>query len=345
MVRCKPTMSRPAHDPPRAEAASEESRTAWTRYWQAGALHSCATSFAGNYEGPIADFWRRVFGGLAAGERVLDIACGNGPLAKLLIETRPEPSITCDCVDLAPVAPAWVGTLPPVQRGRVRFFGDTRAEALPFERGSFALAVSQFGLEYSALAESVPEILRVLARPSRLAAVVHHVESHPVRLAAEELRHVQWALQAEGLVASAGAMLRPMAQAGTEAGRRALAADTAALRLRDRFNAQQRELTDRAAASSCPDLLFELRTAIASALEIARARGEAAGRNALRGIEQAVRDDRARLADMQAAAMDAARLHSTLERLGDRARREVAPIEHAGHLMGWSVLVSLPASG
>jgi len=338
-------MSRPPQDAPRTDPASSESRTAWTRYWQAGALHSCATSFSGNYEGPIADFWRRVFAGLVAGDRVLDVASGNGPLAKLLIETRAEPSITCDCVDLAPVAPEWLNALPPVQRDRVRFFGHTRAEALPFDRGRHALAISQFGLEYSTLSESMPELLRVLARPARVAAVVHHADSRPVRLAAEELRHIEWVLQADGLVASARAMLRPMAQAGTEAGRRALASDTAALQMRERFNAQQRLLSDRAATSLCPDLLFELRAAIASALEIARSRGEAAGHDALQGIEQAVRDDRARLDDMQRAAMDETGLRSALRLLGEQARHEVAPIEHAGHLMGWSVLVALPGPG
>lgn len=326
-----------------ASPDAEESRRAWNHYWKAGHLHSCATSFGGNYEGPIADFWRRVFAGLAPGDRVLDIASGNGPLAQLLIEARKEPSIACDCVDLAPVAPAWVGALPPSHRGRVSFFGETRAEALPFGSGTYALAISQFGLEYSTLNDSVPELLRVLARPSRLAAIVHHVDSRPVRLATEEARHIDWTLQPEGLLACAFSMLRPMAQAATEAGRRALASDAVALATRERFNAVQRDLTGRATASSCPDLLYELRDAIASVLELARTRGEAAAKTALRGIELAVLDDRARLRDMRAAAMDETKLRSTLAQLGPAAPPIVDRLEHSGHLMGWSVEVALPA--
>lgn len=349
MVRWAPTMT---HAPDKAvtadpattaPAASEDSRRAWTHYWSSGALHSCATSFGGNYEGPIADFWRRVFASLGAGDRVLDIASGNGPLAQLLIQSRAEPSITCDCIDLAPVAPTWLGALPPTQRARLRFFGETRAEALPFEPGSYALAVSQFGLEYSALADSMPELRRVLARPSRLAAIVHHVDSRPVRLAAEELRHIEWALQPGGLFVCARGMVRPMAQAATEAGRRALAADAEALAMRGRFNAVQRDLSDRAAASFCPDLLHELRSAIASVLEIARTRGEGEAQAALRGVEVAVRDDRARLRDLGAAAMDEARLRAVLRQFDPDARPVIGLVEHGGHLMGWAVELSLPA--
>lgn len=338
-------MSGHAEELSQGPAASDESRYAWARYWHTGALHSCATSFDGNYEGPIAEFWRGVFAGLLAADQVLDVGCGNGPLAKLLIETRPEPSICCSCVDLAPVAPDWLDAVLPTQRQRVRFFGGTRAEAMPFADGRFALAISQFGLEYSDLAASVPELLRVLARPSRLAAVVHHVGSHPVRLAGEELRHVEWVLQAEGLIACAFGMLRPMALAATEAGRRTLATDAAALQMRERFNAQQRELSERASASFCPDLLFELRTAVASVIEMARTRGEGAARAALHGVEQAVRDNGVRLRDMRNAAMDETRLRSTLALLTPRAQCEVARLEHAGHLMGWSVRAALPAAG
>lgn len=320
---------------------AEGSRLAWTRYWQAGALHSCATSFTGNYEGPIADFWRAVFARLAPGDRVLDVASGNGALARLLLDTRQEPSISCDSVDLAPVAPAWLGTLPSSQGARVRFFGSTRAEELPFADGTYALATSQFGLEYTELDRSVAELRRVLRRPAALAAVIHHVGSRPLQMAAEELRHVDWVLQPEGLLACAFEMLEPMARAATEAGRRSLASDANARHARDRFNACQRELSDRASRSACPDLLIELRGAIATVIEMAVARGEAEARAALEGVRQAVADDRARLHDMGRAAMDEAKLRALLHGLGPPASHRVAPLEHSGHLMGWAVQATL----
>lgn len=321
---------------------NEATRHAWARYWQTGALHSCATSFAGNYDGPIGAFWRDVFGALAPADRVLDVASGNGPLAQLLLATRSESAITCDSVDLAPVSPPWLAQLPPARRARVRFFGGTRAEALPFDDGGHALAVSQFGLEYSDLEGSVPELLRVLARPGRFAAVMHHAESRPVALATEEAQHIAWALApGGGLFACATAMLRPMSRAATEAGRRALATDAAALAARERFNTCQRELTDRAARSPCPDLLFELREAIAVVMETAARHGEAAARTRLAGVEQAVRDDGARLADLRGAALDEAAMQSLLARFGRDAQHHVEPLRHGGHLMGWAVRITL----
>ena len=344
MVRWKPTMTSDLMEPmppPRPSQGEDESRLAWARYWQAGALHSCATSFSGNYDGPIADFWRSVFAPLSPGDRVLDVASGNGALARMLIDTRTEASITCDSVDLAPVTPAWLSALPPGQAARVRFFGSMHAEALPFTEGTYALAISQFGLEYTDLDRSVPELLRVLRRPATFAAVIHHIGSRPLQMAAEELRHIAWALQPDGLMARASRMLEPMARAATEAGRRSLATDAGALDAREQFNACQRELSDIASRSPCPDILYELREAIATVISTATARGEQVARTALQGVGQAVADNRARLTDMGRAAMDEPKLQSLLLRLGPSTAQRVVRLDHSGHLMGWAVQVTL----
>ena len=72
----------------------------WSRYWSRGALHSCTGSFGDAYEGPIADFWRQGFGALAQGARVLDIASGNGPVPKLLLDLKGRSDLSCDAIDL-----------------------------------------------------------------------------------------------------------------------------------------------------------------------------------------------------------------------------------------------------
>ena len=33
----------------------------WSRLWQTGVLHSCATGIQGNYDGAILAFWQRQF--------------------------------------------------------------------------------------------------------------------------------------------------------------------------------------------------------------------------------------------------------------------------------------------
>lgn len=328
-----PTVSPPADDP--------ALRDAWARYWTTGALHSCATSFAANYDGSISSFWRDAFDPLVGGSRVLDIATGNGALPKLLVESTADATITCDAVDLAPVAPSWLVLLPVAQRGRARFHAGTPAESLPFESARFALAISQFGLEYTDLDRSIAELLRVMQRPSRVALVVHHAGSRLVEMAVEERRHIGWMLESGGLFECTGRILELMARAATAQGRAALANDKAAAAARETFNARQRELSTRAAGSPCPDLLFELRDAIAATVGTATRDGEAAAAAQLEAVRQAVSDNDLRLADLGRAALDENGVSAMLARFGGVRRPQVESLLQDGHLVGWAVRLAL----
>src|SRR5690606_27813515 len=78
---------------------------AWSDYWASGRLHSCATSFQGNYAGAIGGFWRAALSSLPAHSRVLDLATGNGAVPALLWDLH-RGAAQVDAVDLAHVAPA-----------------------------------------------------------------------------------------------------------------------------------------------------------------------------------------------------------------------------------------------
>lgn len=312
---------------------------AWAGYWRSGALHSCATSFQGNYGGAIAAFWRAAFDGLEAGDRVLDLAAGNGALSQLLVEHRAEADIGCDAVDLAPVAPAWVAALPAAQRERLRFHGGTPAEALPFEAGRFALVVSQYGLEYTDLESSVAELLRVLRRPARAALLVHHAASRPVGLAHDEIGHLDWLLAPDGLLDTAAAMLPLLARASTADGRAALAQDAPALARRRRFNELQQALARRASGAPCPDVLFETREAIAVLLDIAARRGAAEAQARLPALREALAHSRVRLADLCRCALDEAAVTALGQRFATLGAARIEPLHEAGWLMGWTLRI------
>jgi SAM-dependent methyltransferase len=312
---------------------------AWASYWRSGALHSCASSFQGNYGGAIAAFWRGVFDGLRPGDRVLDLAAGNGALSQLLIEHRAETDIGCDAVDLAPIAPAWVAALPVSQRERLRFHGDTPAEALPFEAGRFALAVSQYGLEYTDLDASVAELLRVLRRPARAGLLVHHAASRPVGLAHDEIGHIDWLLAPDGLLDTGAAMLPLLARASTAEGRAALAQDAQALARRRRFNDLQQELARRAAGAPCPDVLYETREAVAALLDIAARRGAADAQARLPALREALAQSRVRLADLCRCALDEAAVHALAQRFAALGAARIEPLHEAGWLMGWTLRI------
>lgn len=320
-------------------APTDDRRAVWSRYWAGGALHSCGGSFDGNYAGEIRGFWREAFAPLEAGARLLDLATGNGPIPKLMLELRPGVDLQCDAVDLASVAPAWPQSLPAAERARLRFHQGVQAEHLPFADASFDLVVSQYGLEYSDLGRSVPELLRVLKPGGRVRLLVHHADAVPVVLAAEELRHLDWLQAPDGLLAAAGTMLAPMARAATPEGRAALRDDPAAQAARRDFDRRQVERETRAAGSSCPDVLNEVAGWIVQAFQAAHTGGEAQGQAALTGIRQALDDSRLRLQELCDHALDEMAAKALCRQLEDQGKRSASaePLLQQGRLMAWAI--------
>jgi SAM-dependent methyltransferase len=319
---------------------SDTRQAVWSRYWSHGAAHSCGGSYGNRYEGALAQFWRAAFGGLKDGARVLDICTGNGPLPQLLLDMHKGSSISCDAIDLAVLAPEWYGKLPEAQRAQVRFHGQQAAEQLPFSDHSFDMVVSQYGLEYTDLAGSVPELLRVLAKDGKVRLIAHHVDARPVRLAVTELAHLGWLQQPQGLLEVAAAMIEPMARAGTAEGRASLAGDQRANALRDQFNDLQSGLSALADASDCPDVLIETRHAIAAVFEGAMREGRAHGEQLLADLRQQQSDSALRLQELCDYALDdkaAGQLCKTLT--GDDGKVVLDPVSDQGVLMGWCISV------
>lgn len=305
----------------------------WSRYWASGALHSCGGSFDGNYGGPLAAFWHEAFAALPPGARVLDLACGNGPLAQLMLGTPGAAGLRYDGVDLAQVQPAWASAWP-----QLHFHPRTAAEALPFDDAAFHLVISQYGLEYAELGRALPELQRVRAPRSSVRLVMHHADSLPVQLAREEIGHLSWALSPQGLLAAADAILEPLARAQTDAGRRSLAQDRSASLAREAFNAAQDAINQRLQGTNCPDVLHEMRTAIARPLEHATAQRLPPARAALEALRLQLDDALLRLQElcMHALGEPAARaVAGALQRAGEVST--LKPLADGGRLLGWAL--------
>lgn len=322
----------------------DERRAVWTRYWSQGATHSCGGSYGSRYEGALAQFWRAAFATLAPGARVLDIATGNGALPQLLADFDPEGRLACDAVDLAALAPAWFDQLPPARRASLHFHGQQAAEALPFGDGVFDLVMSQYGLEYTDLARSVPQLLRVCAPGGKVRLVCHHSAARPVQLAHTELAHMAWLAAPRGLLDTAQAMIGPVARAATPEGRAALAGDAAAQAARERFNELQTELEQQAQGSNCPDVLFEVRQALGAILHLAMREGGARAQDALALLRAQLADAALRLEELRDYALGAdaaAALGKTLAQGGGTL--EIGPILDQDVLMGWTISVDRAA--
>lgn len=228
-------------------------RAAWTSYWATGGLHSCTGSFSGNYSGAIGAWWTARFARLRPGQRLLDLATGNGPLPLMLRAQCQSDGLEVDAVDLAKVAPAWFD---PARDHGIRFHSGVAMEALPFGDASFDLVVSQFGFEYARREPALRECLRVCRPDGGLALVMHHAGSVLVEVGRSELAN-QALLQAPGGLLEAAAAVLPWfarARAGED-----LRGNPQALACREAYNAAVSDLAEHIDRSRAPDLLVETR--------------------------------------------------------------------------------------
>ena len=315
-------------------------RDAWTRFWRAGALHSLAGSFQGNYSGAIRAFWEQTFAPLGPDHRVLDIGTGNGALPALLCELRGDALPRVDAIDLASPDPAWLASAPAAWRERVGFHSGVPAEDTGFNDASFNLVVSQYGLEYSDLGRSLPEVARITTGGGRLALVVHHTGSRLARVSQAEVRMIDWLRAPGGLMEPAAAMYPYMALAA-DGQRERLASDPEAGRARAGFNAAMQALEELAGREQFPDALFDARGQIMSRIEaIMRGRmdaGQAA--KAHRDHDQALQEARLRSLELCEHALDEAAVQRLLADLGQAGFSEAhaAPLHHGEHLVGWAI--------
>ena len=313
---------------------------AWSRYWASGALHSCVGSFGEDYGGAIAEFWRGVFRRLPESTRVLDIATGNGALPRLLLQECPSDAVMCDAVDIAAISPSWLGEAKPSEQRRVNFHGGVDAAVLPFPAGSFNLVVSQYGIEYTDLSRTLPELLRVLAPDGGVALLVHHQSGRPVQLAGIELAHIEWMLAKDGLFDVAQKLVEPFVMAGTPDGRSRLAQDSKAVAARDRFNALLDELLKRAATVDGSDVLYETRDTLMAHLANASNQGVTKTRATVAELGSEYRASATRLKDLCSKALTneaIAALRGALE-IGLRTNILVANVFEHSHHMGCTLL-------
>ncbi len=319
-------------------SSAESSIEAWDRYWAYGYLHSCSALHEGNYRGAIADYWQRRFAQCPDGSRILDIATGNGALALMALEAADERGVSLDisASDLAAIDPAGQAPDPDraAQLARIRFWARTPAEELPASDGSLDLVCSQFGLEYSDLDRSLPEIARVLAPGGELAAVMHHTGSVLVQPAADEIAQMDYVVDHERLYLKMRNLLRAMREAGRgrasahpKVAKKRRAVDEALARI----DARARVAADAQRVQGPARYVRELRALVDERPPAELERWLEEGR-------ERVRANRARVADMQQAAhapADIEPLERRLEAAG-LGRIAVEPLaQDDGSVLGW----------
>lgn len=143
---------------------------AWSAFWQDAGQARCVAG-APQIWRELQLHWNSFAGRLDAHSRVLDLGCGAGIVAQMLLDARSDLHITG--VDFA--------RLPLTLRPGIELLPETRMESLPFQDRIFAAAVSQFAIEYSDVAATAREMARVLAPGACVSMLVHHADSDIVK--------------------------------------------------------------------------------------------------------------------------------------------------------------------
>lgn len=310
---------------------------AWSSYWKSGALHSCASSYQGNYEGAISGFWSAVFGGLGPGSRILDIATGNGALPKLLADGFGSAGHRIDAIDYSELAPAWYR---PEQYGSIRFFPNVAMEALPFADAHFDAVVSQYGFEYGRRADALAECLRVSKRTATIALVMHHADGILVRIAGAEVANADHLLEAGGLFETADGVIRWLE---TIAGDPSMRSDARALQCRDAYNKAMSDLGEAIRQSPVADLLLEARDRVHALVSAVRTIGADATLALLDAYRIALLEARLRSVEMMQGALDEAQIREIKAcLLGARPDLLVRcnPLSQHEGVIGWALFAS-----
>lgn len=327
---------------PSTSRAAPARQEAWSRYWASGALHSCVTSYDGNYDGAVRAFWLQSLDPLHEGAACLDLGTGNGALPLLLLQAAHERGLglAFEAVDLASIEPGRHRELPDELRKRIRFQGRVAIESLPFPDGQFSLVTAQYALEYSDLTRSVPEVARVLRPDGRLALLMHHAAARPVVLAEEELGHLDVLLAHDGLLALARQLAAFLARAATPQGVAELRSDPDANAARARFNACAQALSERRQRAAVPDVLVGAAEQVMGILQAVARHGSHWAQERLQALGIDLADAHLRLRELRAAAMDETGIAAFRQRLeaAGFALDAVHPLHHEqGDLFAWAL--------
>lgn len=147
--------------------------------------------FHDNYDGSILEFWESQLTGTP--HHVVDVACGNGALCwianDLLNDGEHQTAITG--VDFADIKPFEMLKRKPEDYPAISFIGNNPIEKLPFEDNSVDMVISQYGVEYSDLDQSIPEIARVLGPAGKISFILHDLDGDLVKESNQPLREYE----------------------------------------------------------------------------------------------------------------------------------------------------------
>ncbi len=161
----------------------------WSYMWENPSITTFGHGdFTENYDGPILEFWESQLTGEF--DHVVDVACGNGALCWIANDllNGGERKTAIAGVDFADITPFKTLDRKQEDYPAISFIGNNPIEKLPFESASVDFVISQYGVEYSDLDQSIPEIARVLGPTGKMSFILHDRDGDLVRASNQPLK-------------------------------------------------------------------------------------------------------------------------------------------------------------
>ncbi|MFT3931189.1 MAG: class I SAM-dependent methyltransferase [Spongiibacteraceae bacterium] len=153
----------------------------WSQYWEGSTITTFQGLFENNYSNEIYNFWKNQI--TKDCSKILDIACGNGALSWLANDILKSLGVQAKItgIDFADIDPFKRLGRKKSNYPNISFIANTPIENIPIEDSSIDLIISQYGIEYSDLNRTIPEVARILMSKGKLCLVMHIEDSALVK--------------------------------------------------------------------------------------------------------------------------------------------------------------------
>ena len=316
----------------------------WDRYWADGRLAACSGDQGQHYFPIIQTLWREFFSALFNQAAVLDLATGNGAVLDLARQRAEQLDIAVQLhgVDQARIGPGSLLARSKDSGINIEMHGESRIEQLPFTESSFDFVSSQFGIEYSNLDLTVPEVARVIKPGGLLMLIVHRSDSGILSQTHRDLADYEFIEMEDDLILLFGELLDSEVQDGRLD--QALKSSPPYLAAKERFDRAATRVAIRMQQRAAGTVSF-LNGLMLSMGEIYQHRHQhplATVLDRYQELQNEIQAHVRRLQQMQAAALDNPGLDSLRKRLTDNRfdlQVDEQVVDDNGHQLGHRLLV------
>ncbi len=231
----------------------------WTRYWEKNLIDSCSAGVESK-DSEINSFWVGVSEKVSSGNNILDLCSGNGALIKKLKSSEQKnnlENINYIGIDLSTLIPETLKREFTGDPTKLNYLAGVDIENTTLPNDSVDMVVSQFGLEYSNIEKSIPEISRVLEAKGSVHLVLHHSDSILNKNALEETQHIDFLLDKSNYFELIEKMIGIFSKLKNPANIAKINKDQTSLEARAKFNLLAQQIELKASQSICADLLRE----------------------------------------------------------------------------------------